>query len=48
MSISDDLDEVSTRIVCPNCKINSPKDWFVSRYETTGKPKVRVAFEFRL
>ena len=41
MSISNDLDEVSSCIVCPKCKVNSPKDWFVIRQETTGKPKVR-------
>jgi len=41
MSISNDLDEVSACIVCPKCKVNSPKDWFVIRHETTGKPKVR-------
>lgn len=41
MSISNDLDEVSTCIVCPFCRLKSPKDWLVSRYETRGKPKVR-------
>jgi hypothetical protein len=41
MSISKDLDEVSACIVCPKCKVNSPKDWFVIRHETTGKPRVR-------
>ena len=41
MSISNDLDEVSACIVCPKCKVNSPKDWFVIRHETTGKPRVR-------
>ena len=41
MSISNDLGEVSACIVCPKCKIHSPKDWIVSRYETTGKPKLR-------
>ncbi len=41
MSISNDLDEVSLCIVvCLNCKINSPEDWIVGRYETIGKPKV--------
>ena len=41
MSISNDLDEVSTCIVCPFCRLKSPKDWLVSRYETKGKPKIR-------
>ena len=41
MSISNDLGEVSACIVCPKCRVNSPKDWFVIRHETTGKPRVR-------
>ena len=41
MSISNNLEEISTCIVCPHCKHNSPKYWSVSRFETKGKPKVR-------
>jgi hypothetical protein len=41
MSISNNLEEISTCIVCPQCKHKSPKDWVVNRLETKGKPKVR-------
>lgn len=41
MSISNNLEEISACIVCPQCKHNSPKYWMVSRLETNGKPKVR-------
>jgi hypothetical protein len=41
MSISNNLEEISICIVCPQCKHNSPKYWSVSRLETKGKPKVR-------
>jgi len=41
MSISNNLEEISTCIACPKCKHKSPKDWAVSRVETKGKPKVR-------
>lgn len=41
MSISNDLDEVSTCIVCPFCKNNSPKDWIVKHLESRARPKVR-------
>ncbi len=41
MSISNNIEEISTCIVCPQCKYKSPKDWIVSRVETKGKPKVR-------
>ena len=41
MSISNNIEEISTCIVCPQCKHKSPKDWIVSRLETKGKPKVR-------
>jgi hypothetical protein len=41
MSISNNLEEISTCIVCPQCKHKSSKDWVVNRLETKGKPKVR-------
>jgi len=43
VSISNDIDEVSTCIVCPQCRHHSPKDWFAYEVETKrGKyPKVR-------
>ena len=41
MSISNDLDEVSTFIVCPGCKTRSPKDWIVKHMESKTRPRVR-------
>ena len=41
MSISNDLDEVSTFIVCPGCKTRSPKDWIVKHLESKTRPRVR-------
>ena len=41
MSISNDLDEVSTFIVCPSCKTRSQKDWIVKHIESKRTPRVR-------
>lgn len=43
MSISNDIDEVSTCIVCPHCRNHSPKDWYAYDVETKRDkyPKVR-------
>ena len=41
MSKLNNLEAVSTFIVCPQCKRTSPKVWAVSRLETKEKPKVR-------
>jgi hypothetical protein len=46
MSISNDIDEVSTCIVCPFCKTKSSKDWIVRHLESRKKPKIRKSQVF--
>ena len=46
MSISNDIDEVSTCIVCPFCKTKSPKDWIVKHLESKKTPKIRKSQAF--
>ncbi|WP_148686593.1 hypothetical protein [Candidatus Nitrosocosmicus hydrocola] len=46
MSISNDIDEVSTCIVCPFCKTKSSKDWIVKHLESKKTPKIRKSQVF--
>ena len=46
MSISNDIDEVSTCIVCPSCKLKSPKDWIVKHLESKKRPKIRMSLVY--
>ena len=39
MSISSDLDEVSTIIVCPDCIERGPKYWIARYLGYDGRPK---------
>lgn len=41
MSVSNNLEEISTCIACPKCRHRSSKDWIVSRIETKKRPKIR-------
>jgi len=46
MSISNDIDEVSTCIVCPYCRLKSQKDWIVKHLESKKRPKIRISLVY--
>ncbi|HET6591047.1 MAG TPA: hypothetical protein VFG45_12890 [Candidatus Nitrosocosmicus sp.] len=46
MSISNDIDEVSTCIVCPHCRLKSQKDWIVKHLESKKRPRIRISLVY--